>query len=635
MTVGVAIVRAQDVTIRVDARQPGRAVSRFLTGSCIEDVNHEIYGGIYSQMIFGESFQEPPREALNKGLSGMWRAVAIGSATLSAGLETQNPFTGTQSQRITFTGGPGEAGIENRGLNRQGLSFVAGKTYEGYVWLRAEKTTNLNVSLESSDGSRRYAKAVLPVEDGDVWKRYPFSLAPDGAVASGRLAITLASPGSVVLGHVFLQPGTWGRFNELPLRRDVVEGLIAQGVTVMRYGGSMVNAEGYRWKKMIGPRDRRPPYRGHWYPYSTNGWGIIDFLNLCEAAGFLAIPDLNVNESPQDLADFVEYVNGPPDSEWGRHRSADGHPNPYHLRQVELGNEERINDAYVAKFAAIAQAIWATDPQIILAVGDFQYERKISDPMNLTGAASRITSLAAHRRILELAGKNHREVWFDVHVGTEGPRTATSVEALSSYIDAVDKLAGTTPHRVVVFELNANNHEQRRALANAVAIGRATRDGRIPVVTSANALQVDRQNDNGWNQGLLFLNPTSAWLQPPGYVTQMISQSYEPRVLDAEVSKPNPQLDVTAVAGEDGRAIVLRVVNSGPSPIPCEIRLDNFSPSKAEAGVLQLSAAPDTFNAADAPDRVKPRNSQWKHELKSGTARYTFPPTSFTVIRIE
>ena len=107
----------------------------------------------------------------------------------------------------------------------------------------------------------------------------------------------------------------------------------------------MVNDPEYRWKKMIGPRDRRPPYRGTWYRYSSNGWGILDFMDFCEAAGFEYVPAFDVNETPQDMADFIEYAKGSPDSEWGRKRVADGHPKPYRLPYMELGNEERVDDS--------------------------------------------------------------------------------------------------------------------------------------------------------------------------------------------------------------------------------------------------------------------------------------------------
>jgi alpha-L-arabinofuranosidase len=433
-----------------------------------------------------------------------------------------------------------------------------------------------------------------------------------------------------------LQPGGWGRFKGLPLRKDVVEGLINQGVTVLRYGGSMVNAPEYRWKKMIGPRDRRPPYHGTWYPYSSNGWGIIDFLDLCEAAGFLGVPAFNMDESPADMADFIEYVNGPADGEWGRKRVADGHPKPYGLKYLELGNEERVDERYVEKFAALTRAIWANDPQVIPVVGDFAYDAPIQDPMHVTRAASRITSLTGHQQILKLSKEQGREVWFDVHVWTEGPAPYPSLTALPTYIDAIDKLADGAKHKVVVFELNANNHSQKRAVGNAQALGVAMRDGRLPIVTSANCLQVDGQNDNGWDQGLLFLNPSKVWLQPPGYVTKMLRQAYQPTVIDAAVQPVVKDLDVTATRSEDGKEIVLRVVNIGAEPQSASIALDGLERRQEVATIERLAADADAANTAEAPERVVPKKLEWRHKTTDGrSAALEFPPHSLTVVRFR
>ncbi len=438
------------------------------------------------------------------GVSGIWRALRRGSANGEFKLEEENAFSGSQSQRLTFISGNGEIGIENQSLNRWGMNFVKGKAYEGFVCVRATEPTELFVTLESRDGGKVYAEKRLKVS-GSNWRRLDFKLKPDSNDKAGRFALKLKRPGSVTVGYAFLQPGKWGRFKGLPTRRDVAEGLIHQGITVLRQGGCMVNAAEYRWKKMIGPREQRPPYTGWWYPYSSNGWGIFDFLNFCEAAGFLGIPDVNMGETPQDMADFIEYVNGPKDSEWGRKRAADGHPAPYRLKYLELGNEEQVNEDYWQKFRLMAEAVWAKDPEIILVVGDFGYGQKIEDPFNFRGAAGRITSLAAQQKILQLAKQHHREVWFDVHIGTDGPRP--DFGGTLSYLDALDRIADGAKHRVVIFEFNAGNHSQRRALANAVAINIVERDGRILIATSANCLQPDGQNDNDWNQGLLFLNP--------------------------------------------------------------------------------------------------------------------------------
>jgi hypothetical protein len=795
-------------TIRIDVRPAGKPVSPYLAGACIEDVNHEIYGGIYSQMVFGESFQEPPPRtpargfaaaegdwrldggemrgpagdgpklvadaipfadgsagvevflpstdpkgegvrnaglilrvarpgagadnfdgyevALDAGrqvvclgrhqhdyrllkdvpfaiptdrwvalsaklaggtievsvdgklaatvadprplpagtvglrqwhrtaryrnlwvgtggrrtdlpfaeaggvpaVSGMWRPTTTGTAVLKAELVRDAPFVGGQSQRLTFAGGSGEAGVENRGLNRRGMAFAAGKPYEGHLWLRATKPAEVAVALEAGDG-RPLARAALKVE-GDGWRRYPFALTPSAAEAgAGRFAVRLTAPGAVEVGYALLQPGAWGRFKGLPVRRDVAEGLIDQGVRALRYGGSMVNAPAYRWKTMVGPRDRRPPYKGHWYPHSSNGWGIPEFLDLCDAAGFLAIPAFHIDESPQDMADFVEYANGPADSPWGRRRAEAGRPAPYKLRHLQLGNEERVDAAYAAKFETLAAAVWAKDPEMILVVGDFQYERPITDPAQVVGAASGVTSLDGHKRILEFAGRAGREVWFDVHAWTDGPGPSPSARALTSYVDALEKLAGGAKHKVVVFEFNSNNHAQRRALANAALIGRLIRDGRVPVGLAANALQPDGQNDNGWDQGLLFLGPAKVWLQPPGYVTRMVSRNLFPRTAAVAVEGAGG-LDVTATRSEDGKAAGLFVVNAGDRPVRARLRLDGLTPSRP-AAVEELAGGLDARNTAEAPAAIAPRRSEWN----LGAGDRAFPPHSFTVIRVD
>ena len=219
---------------------------------------------------------------------------------------------------------------------------------------------------------------------------------------------------------------------------------------------------------------------------------------------------------------------------------------------------------------------------MILVVGDFVYDEPIHDPMNFTGAASKITNLAGHRKILALAREHDREVWFDVHIGTDGPGPSGSLKALPSFIDALAKVADGAKHKVVVFEYNAQNHAVRRALGNALATNTIERDGRLPIVTSANCLQPDRQNDNGWDQGLLFLNPSQVWLQPPGYVTQMLSRNYLPQVVKCEVTGEQAKLDVVAKRSEDGKTLVLqRREHRRSGSHRLSIHITGFVPEKA------------------------------------------------------
>jgi hypothetical protein len=351
-------------------------------------------------------------------VSAWWRPLVAGTAAGGFALVTEQPFAGPQCQRVTFERGEGGWGVQNLGLGHVGLHLAGGQPYEGVVWARATAPVTLTADLAAGDET--LAASPLAVEPG-AWRRLTFSLTPARTADRARFGLYLTSPGTVDLGYACLQPGPWGRFHDLPVRRDVGQAMVDLGLTVLRYGGSMVNTPEYRWKRMIGPRDQRQPYHGTWHPHTTNGWGIIDFLAFCRAAGFLAIPAFNTGESPQDMADFIEYVNGPPDSPWGARRVADGYGPAFGLTHLEFGNEERVDENYLKHFRPVAEAIWAKDPKVVIVVGDFVYGQPITDPDHVTGAASGLASLAAQRQIVALAKARGAEVWFDLHVGTDGP----------------------------------------------------------------------------------------------------------------------------------------------------------------------------------------------------------------------
>ena len=155
----------------------------------------------------------------------------------------------------------------------------------------------------------------------------------------------------------------------------------------------------------------------------------------------------------------------------------------------------------------------------------------------------------------------------------------------------------------------------------------------MPIVTSANCLQPDGQNDNGWNQGLLFLNPSRVWLQPPGYVTRMISRNYQPLLVRSDVESPGGRLAVTATRSGSGKTLVLEVVNWGERPLGTAIRLEGFTPSQPTAALEELSGPLDAVNTAAAPRRIVPQRSEWRHGRGAGVR--SFAPYSFTVVRLQ
>jgi hypothetical protein len=199
----------------------------------------------------------------------------------------------------------------------------------------------------------------------------------------------------------------------------------------------------------------------------------------------------------------------------------------------------------------------------------------------------------------------------------------------------MDKIADGAKHKVLVFELNAFNHSQRRALANALAMNAIQRDGRLPITCSANCLQPDGQNDNGWNQGLLFLDPSQVWLQPPGYVTKMYSENYQPVEVRSSVSDSNNDLDVSSQLSQDGKTLVLKVVNLGGKVASASIRIHGYSLAHTAADVEELSGFLDEANTATMTRQIQPIQKHWQPIINNDEAKYDFQPRSITVLKFK
>ena len=327
-----------DVVVHADAVVA--SVSDTMVGAGLEDVNHELVGGISTQMVWGESFEEPDSAAF----PGLSSASARGKPTWFAdagakrgragcfGLVQGGAQTGKQSQNVSL----GCAAL-NRGLDGGGMAFVAGNEYHGNVFVKAPASaaTALVFTLEDWETGAVLASASVAVHAGSTWAMVNFSLTPSGnttcfdttpgptypgsschanaenlcPVCTGQLAITVADAPWAQIDQAYLGPGDWNRFSG-PTRLDVVEQLKRMGMQTLRNGGSQCNSPEYRWKRFIGPSYTREPFDGTWYKnYASPGWRIFEFLQMCEAAAISPVVTLNNKETTQDAGDLIEYCS--------------------------------------------------------------------------------------------------------------------------------------------------------------------------------------------------------------------------------------------------------------------------------------------------------------------------------------
>ncbi len=593
----------------------------------------------------GGELQNIPVPIIEGSVSGMWESVERGTAEGAWALDKTNPYTksliagGAQSQEIRFISGEGAIGVNNMGLNRKGMNFEADKEYEGYVYIRSEDAAEVYVVLESADGSVQYGETKLEVAGGSEWAKYSFTITPDAKDAAGRMSIELRQPGSVDLAYAFLQPGEWGRYKGLQIRKDVAEKLEEQNLSLLRFGGSMINDGDYKWKNMLGAPEDRPVYGGTWYSYSSFGFGIMEFLNLCEALGIMGIPTFNSLETAQDMADFIDFATGTDENnEWVQRRIEMGHPEPYNLPYLQIGNEETVNTEYAARFNNLAGAIWEKAPDMILIAADLVYEEVITDPDNFTGAASGITNLDGHKAIMEFAKSQDCTVYFDVHTWTHNPASSAKyTEVLISFYNALHQVCPGTDTKVIIFEYNALAHNLERALANGYAtIDMEKHSDMFPIVCSANCLQVDGHNDNGWDQGLVFMDNDSSWYQPPAYVTQMSGENYLPNRVAFTMDNPSGGVNCVATSSDDGDTLVLKFLNSNARQLGVAATLENYESDNCHVTITSLTAENLTdTNTAEEPEKVKPTVTAADNALRNGRLNVLLEPYSYTVVRIE
>lgn len=567
----------------------------------------------------------------NEQISRYWSKLASGNAGGRFLLTRGDAYMGRQTQTIQNTGGKGEWGLCNAGLNKQGIRFVAGMPYEGLLRVKAKTPTTLYFSLRDEKGAVLAEKSVK-VQGSDSYQKVTVELTPTADCSKGCFAIALKEPGTVDLGFAFLQPGVWGRVNRYPIRKEFVDALKLQGIKTIRYNGSMVDVGAdtylYRWKKMIGPVDeRRVCFRSGFNPYATHSFGIIEMVQFAEVLGARAMVGMSMDETYEDIRDFVEYMNGPVTSEWGELRAKHGHPAPYNLKYIQVDNERPITRGYVECMKKFAQAAWEVDP-----------EMHIMASLNIgTAPQSYVRGGAQYALASELfgwfvaQGQSDKMVWDPHYSGAVGfadhPRFTQEMG-----IDIQRELAIDYPgHKLTLcpMEENGSRCDWDRGLAHAHNWNTLQRLGNcFAALGTANTFQPHGQHYM-WDQGRIHYTSDAMWFQPSAYIDQKMSAHWLPIVLEA-TSSADSLLDVTAKTNRTADTLSVYVVNLTDTPQAAQLHLADFV-ARGKSEVWTLGNCPlNTVNTYREQQKIVPKERQIV--LKKNGTEYVFPKYSYTII---
>ncbi len=379
---------AAQTELTIDLAKPGIPVSTALYGLMTEEINYSYDGGLYAELLRNRSFKDDPSEPVH------WSVVqdAGGAGTLALDPGQPVPRTAlTTSLRLDATGARTghRVAITNDGY--WGIPLKPDTTYRASFYARTAGAGGvpLTVSLEGNDGKTVYAKAQGGPIDGQ-WRRYSVTLhtaAGLAPTAAARFVIATESPGTLWFNLVSLFPPT---YHDRPNgnRVDLMQKLVDMKPRFLRFpGGNYLEGETvdtrFKWKQTLGPLAQRPGHPGTWNYRSSDGMGLLEFLEWCEDmhaepvlavfAGY-ALKGETIPAGPglqpfvDEALDEIEYVTGDVSTKWGAQRARDGHPAPFKLRYVEIGNEDGFDrqKTYDGRYTQFHDAIKAKYPQLKL-----------------------------------------------------------------------------------------------------------------------------------------------------------------------------------------------------------------------------------------------------------------------------
>lgn len=381
-----ALTANAQVKINVDVANPGVKVSPNLYGIFFEDINHAADGGLYAELISNRSFED------SDNAIPTWRTKTTDGATISTQLVSKALLNNAQGKALQISVAARQnatASLINEGF--WGINAVQGRTYKLSLWAKGSYKGGVKARLVSADGKSVYAETAVEAKIGKKWSKFTAELTANANDPKAQFELVFDGKGIVTLDVVSLFPPTFMN-RENGLRPDLAQLLYNIHPKFVRFpGGCYVEGQespenAFHWEKTIGPIEERPGHKNvNWRYRTSDGMGFDEYLQLAEDLNAKPLYVVNVGlwhggmtpvDSIQPWIDecmnALEYANGPVTSKYGALRAKNGHPEPYNIEYLEIGNENNQpdpalqSDHYYERFKKFKDAVLAKYPNMHL-----------------------------------------------------------------------------------------------------------------------------------------------------------------------------------------------------------------------------------------------------------------------------
>ena len=655
-------------TLGLSAQKPmkapagGKSISDHLIGIFFEDISSAADGGLYAELIQNGSFEFNPTERDGWGPGTAWRMIRPGHSLgymeprMSQPLHMNNPtYMRLHTERVghyyDFDGWTG-FGLQNDGFD--GISVKSGARYDFSLFVRSPQISSadgvqLRVALVEPQGwgksPKLLAETVLSVGSAD-WKQYSAVLTPNADCAHAALQLLVLTPGFIDIDEVSLMPQD--TYKGHGLRKDLAEALADMHPRFMRFpGGCVVHGGGdgfwntYRWKNTIGPKHQRRSLKNTWGYHQSMGLGYYEYFQFCEDVGMEPLPILpcgvscqgtnggwGMRDQAQDVVpmsemdewvdealDLIEWANGDPaTSKWAKMRADAGHPKPFGLKYLGLGNEERISPEFIERFKYLYDKVTKAHPEIII-VGT---AGPGSHPGNRDFEAGWQLAVQTGMPIMDEHYYEPRDYFLRSRQYDNYPRDRKTKVYLGEYAAKDKKLID--------------------ALAEALYLLHVERNGDVVEMTSYAPLFA-RKGATNWNPDLIYFDNERPFLTCSYYVQQMFGQSagqyyygdcvrFEGDAADVEQPVEGSHYGQSVVLNVNTRQLFVKLCNATDQAKTATVDLSRFKGLKKQGTKTVISGQRDDENNFDQQP-VAPRTEPLRAAKR---ATVSLPPYSFTML---
>ena len=623
------------VSVTIHADRPVNVVSPTLYGLMTEEINYSYDGGLYAEMVRNRTFRADWSGVLD------WYLVEKGDAevkmTPDRSTGPSKALPGSLRIDVARAGEQSAAGVLNTGW--WGMAVRPETTYQGSFWAKAGADPGpVTVSLVSD----RIGKAVAMAQVAGVgteWKQFPFTL-KTGAVeasAANHLEITVQRPGTLWLNLVSLFPPTY-RNRRNGNRADLMEKLAAMHPQFLRFpGGNYLEgdriADRFDWKKTIGPLVDRPTHPGPWNYHSSDGMGLLEFLGWCEdlkiqpvlavyagysLGGEHVEPGEKLDSYVQDALDEIEYVTGSTATKWGAVRAQNGHPEPFKLTYVEIGNEDWFDrsGSYDGRFTQFFKAIKAKYPELqLIATAPVKgVKPDVLDEHYYVRATQNFKSAAHYDP--PAAGATAAPHWDNGHyekADRNGPKIFVGEWATRE---------GTpTPN-------------MGAALGDAAWMTGLERNSDIVIMASYAPLLVN-VNPGGmqWAPDLIGYDAMNSYGSPAYYAQVLFGSYLGDHTLAAAATGAGEKFFYSITGSAAKKKLYLKLVNASSEPQPVDVAIDGAKLADKAKLVTLSAGSTQATNSMDHPREIIPVESAIA--VSGGHVRHTMPRYAIEVVEID